>query len=223
VRTEEGKWRWVQYDMDHGLSKFGKPEYDMVYHTAFDDEHSHLLLVELLKNQEFKNLFLNQFADNLNTFFLPSVEVNHFTKMASELQPYIPEYQNRWQLNFDWDEGIMFGLDIVNRRNNLRWEQLIRNFELKGRAPVMLQSDPTMGSIKFNSINISSETPGIIDPSKWTGFYFLGLPIEISAVPETGYRFVRWDGINEEKALSSNISFILRRNMLITAVFEKIN
>ena len=220
VRLETGRWRWTQFDMDHGLSQFGRPEYDMVYHTVFDQNRFHPLLAELLKNEAFKNRFLNYFADNLNTYFLPSVELNHFNKMVAELEPYIPEYQDRWQLNDDWDDGIQYGLDLIERRHGIRWEQIKNNFDLEGTYEITLQTNPPFGKLQINSAIITATTPGVTDPSNWTGTYFSGIPVEIRAIPEPGYQFKEWIGVPEDQSTAHTIRILPLGDTTITAIFE---
>jgi hypothetical protein len=221
VRSDDGKWRWVQYDMDHGMNHDGRPEYDMVYHTAFDETHYHPLLVALLANQEFKYKFLDYFADDLNTYFLPVVENNHFEKMVAELAPYIPEFEARWPIGYDWEEGLSYGRDLICRRYNMRWKQVISNFELLGISQITLQTDPNMGLIRINSILISSDTPGVVDPAIWTGTYFIGIPVEIEAIPEPGCHFIAWEGVDEGLSDSSLITILPNEGTTLTAIFEE--
>ena len=221
VHSDDGKWRWVQYDMDHGMNHDGRPEYDMVYHTAFDETHYHPLLAALLANLEFKYKFLDTFADDLNTYFLPQVEMAHFEEMAAELAPYIPEFETRWPIGYDWEEGLKYGRDLICRRYNMRWKQVIINFKLSGTTQITLQTDPNMGLIRINSILVSSDTPGVADPSTWTGTYFKGIPVEIEAIPEPGYHFVAWEGVDEALSGSSLITILPDGELTLAAIFEE--
>ncbi len=59
------------------------------------------------------------------------------------------------------------------------------------------------GTITVNSLSIDPSTEGIEDsPWPWTGHYFSGIPVRMSAEPEPGFEFVRWnkvpDGIAHE-------------------------
>ncbi len=219
VHDDSGKWRWIQYDMDHGLSQFGRPEYDMVYHTAFDEEHLHPLFAALLVNDEFKQKFINTFADDLNTYFSPNVELDHYREMAAELEPYIPEYQDRWGLIQDWDEGYEYGLKLIKRRHDMRWDQLIKNFKLAETVEITLMADPNMGHFQINSVAITQDTPGVVDPAKWSGSYFMDQPIQITAIPEPGYQFERWEGVDSGSD-NAIITITPTRKMIIRAVFS---
>ena len=53
----------------------------------------------------------------------------------------------------------------------------------------------------------------------WTGRYFTGISLCITAVPLDGYKFVRWEGdVNEN---SQTIEVVPKEDMVIKAVFTK--
>lgn len=52
------------------------------------------------------------------------------------------------------------------------------------------------------------------------GKYEKGYSFHVTAIPNEGYRFVRWEGINNQN--EETISFEVRSNLTITAVFERI-
>ena len=43
-------------------------------------------------------------------------------------------------------------------------------------------------------MEITKDIPGVDNPNKWTGTYFKGVPIEVTALPKPGYKFVAWVG-----------------------------
>lgn len=218
-KTEDGKWRWAQYDMDQGLSEWAGPENDFLKNVL---GRGNLLLNFLLKNDEFRHLFINYYADLMNTNFLTEIEVAHFLDLVSELEPYMPEYQDRWQLNLDWEEDKSFAFDLLNRRWDLRRQQVIDNFNLSGSVFVELKADTTMGNVAINSIVIDHGVPGIHDPSSWKGMYFKDVPITLKAVPLPGFQFVRWETDASIDPYSQVLELVLEDDIAITAVFESV-
>ena len=195
-RTPDGKWRWSQYDMDHGLSDWGKPEHDMLA-QAIDGPISNYgpepLLLELLKNPRFKKLFINTYADWLNSYFRSSVAEDLYGAMVAELDPFIGEFDARWPNTYNWVNGIDYGWGIVERRTGLRREQLRSMFSLSSDRAVKLVADQVKGLIKINSLLVDEHTPGAnAVPYPWTGQYFKNQPIDLKAVPHEGYRFAGW-------------------------------
>ena len=219
-KTEEGRWRWAQFDMDQGLSDWAGLERDFLWDILNRDD---LLLNFLLENASFQQLFLNYYADLMNTYFLTEVEVAHFSEMVEELEPYMPEYQDRWQLNQDWDTDKAFALSLIQQRWALRRQQVIDNFELRGSANIKLRTDPTMGRIAINSIVIERDTPGVDDPSSWQGMYFLDIPVTLRAIANPGYQFVRWKTTADIDLHSQEVIVTLEEDLTIRAIFEPVN
>jgi hypothetical protein len=195
-RTPDGKWRWSQYDMDHGLSDWGAPEHDMLNQAIngpISDYGPEPLLVELLENQRFKKLFINTYADWLNSYFSSPVAEDLYGAMVDELEPFIDEFDARWPNTYDWDDGIEYGLDLIERRTSLRREQLRSMFNLSSDRTVRLVADPEKGLTRINSLLVDEHTPGAnAAPYPWTGKYFRNQPVDLTAVPREGYRFAGW-------------------------------
>jgi Leucine-rich repeat (LRR) protein len=221
VRSSDGKWRWFQFDMDHGLSSHGRPSYDMLAQIVEGGAAPHPLFIALLKNKDFRTQFINTYADYLNSYFLTAVELEHFQDILNEIEPYMPEYQDRWQLNQAWEDDKEYALSIIDRRASLRLAQLIKNFNLAGTYQLSLHSDPSQGSIKVNSILINGDLPGVTDPASWSGLYFDNIPVNISAIPLAGYTFDQWESNAEIDAFSSDLMLDSQDDVSLTAVFIK--
>jgi hypothetical protein len=195
----------------------------MVDHVINEEIRPHPLFIKLLANEAFKHLFFNTFADMSNTYFLTSVEVDHFLKMADELEPYISEHQERWQTDFDWQENKALALDRIKSRRSLRWRQMLKNFpELEGYFKVTLLTDTTMGTIAINSIEITSDTVGVTDPGFWQGDYFSHIPIRIRAIPNPGYQFVGWESSIDIDPELQEITISTSQDISLKAIFEPI-
>ena len=74
--SNDYKWRWILYDADYAFDLFGKQSYKhftLDYATGTpdsarcNDPWAISLLVNLLKNNEFRKDFINRFADLTNT------------------------------------------------------------------------------------------------------------------------------------------------------------
>lgn len=216
----DGKWRWIQFDMDQGLRPGIDNFHDMVQHVTDETFLGHPLLLALLQNEEFEIYFLNTFADMLNTTFLTSVETAHFNEMAAQLEPYIPEYRQRWQIDSNWEQDKLEALELIMERWAFRKNQVLVNFEIAGTHQVTLISDQAMGTIQINSIVISSETPGVANPGQWSGAYFDGIPIQITALPKAGYRFVGWETNTDLERVNPTLTVMLTDDLQLEALFD---
>ena len=96
-------------------------------------------------------------------------------------------------------------------------------FNLSGTVEVTLKTDARMGTIKINSIEIVPGTPGVLDPSSWTGIYFQDVPLTLTALPKPGYQFVGWQGVPESERNKPTIILTPSSHpLLITAVFNEL-
>jgi len=244
-RTPDGKWKWIQYDMETGFAidlpeleylgdhRYG-PGYNMVRQVLYGGTHMlpgavppmvrfhpQPVLNALLVNTTFKNAFINWFADYMNTHLTTDILVARVNEMVAELAPYMREYQDRWQVNYDWDDAVQVIRDYVTARPNYLREHIMQEFGLSGTATLTLNtSSSAKGVIKINTITIDENTPGIsgsIYP--WQGVYFKGIPIQIQAIPKPGYRLKRWQGIAGGAA--DTIEITLSSDATLTAVFEE--
>ena len=102
-----------------------------------------------------------------------------------------------------------------NRPDFVR-QHMIDHFDLPGTATVTLLTDSAKGYIRINSIDITSDTPGVMDADEWSGIYFKGIPINLSAIPNPGYQFAGWEGIDQS---SPDLQLSLDNDLKLTANF----
>lgn len=216
-----GKWRWLLYDTDFG---FGFLDPNSYLHNTLqfalatngpgwpNPPWSTLMLRKLLVNNSFRYEFINGFADFSNTIFNPAEVVNTINSISSIITPEISRHSTRWnQFTYDgWLSNVQVLRTFASNRLNYMRTHFMQYFSLAGVAQVNLyNADTTMGHIQINSLDINLPN--------WSGTYFLGIPINISAQPKQGYRFVRWEG----SSTSTNDSLLITLNGTITlnAVF----
>ena len=181
------------------------------------------LFRSLLLNPQFKHAFINRTADLLNTAFSADNVTSVIESLNDELKPDLPEYFSRWNLvdgDMDvWEENIDIGREFAaNRPDHLR-KLVVDRFQLVGTAELRILADPECGTVRVNSITIAEDTPGVPDPSDWSGTYFKGVPLTIEAIPLNGCQFSFWEGID---AAESSISVTLDSPLTIKAVFAPV-
>lgn len=226
---QDGRWRWIMYDTDFGFGLDGGKaavEHNNLLNATHPvpNEWAGELLSSLLQNPEFRVAFINRFADQLNTSFTPSRVLDRIDQMQAAREPEIAEMIRRWRGSEATVEQWHNAVDLMryfgeNRSGYVR-QHILDYFGLSGVANVNLETNSTMGHILINSIAITSDTPGIEDPASWTGVYFRDVPITITAVPEPGYRFVRWEDTQGIDTSSETITIILKGDLTLRAVFE---
>jgi len=287
---QDGRWRWLLKDTDFGFGLYGKSwTHDTLQYATGDivegwsnSQDATFLFRTLLQNEEFRNKFINCFADQLNTSFVSDRVINIISEFESTLAPELLEHTNRWpflKLNADaddntnqpnpgnpgdngWNPGGNWGGDFGgnwggdfggnwggdfggnwggnNNSSSKTWSddvQHMKNFAkerpsnmkqfiinkfrsngVNGTANITLRTDSTKGYIKINTIDITSNTPSVTNPSQWTGNYFTGIPVTVSAIPQEGYVFDHWEGVVGN---SDTITFTHTGDISITAVFRE--
>lgn len=226
----DGRWRWMLYDTDFAFGLDGREQ--AVYHNslmmAIDPnwhDWSGLLLRSLLNNPEFKTKFINRFADHINTSFEPQRVREQIDRMQANLAPEMEEHIRRWRgvdgSMEDWQNQVELMRHFGQYRAEFVTQHINETFGLSGTVDVHLEADPRMGHIRISTVDVTEGTPGVQNPENWTGTYFRGVLIEITAVPNPGYRFLKWDGLNGSIAQAQTLTLTLEEAISLEAVFAK--
>jgi hypothetical protein len=184
-RTPDGRWRWILYDMDNGLSGSSGYANNTLRHATTGGGWDTFVMRTLLENAEFKQDFTNCYADLMNTVFLPSRTVPILNEMAASMDPEIDRHFNRWTgSRTKWENEVGSVATFMNLRPDYARGHVLSEFGLSGEYVLDLDIQPEgAGYLKLTSIEVS-------DP--FTGTYFLGNPVKITAVAAPGYAFDSW-------------------------------
>ena len=164
-----------------------------------------------MQNSTFKQDFVNFFADELNSTYLPENVIGELNKFKLLISDEIDDHTSRWGnwLNV-WSDQFINMERFANERPAYIRQYLEDYFILTSNVLTLINGNPEEGTIRINNLFVSENS--------WSGMYFEGIPIQLQAIPEPGYEFVRWEGdIGTHQA---NEKVDLTRNMNITAVFE---
>ncbi|MDP4182893.1 MAG: CotH kinase family protein, partial [Bacillota bacterium] len=230
---QDGRWRWLLKDTDFGFGLYSKPAtHDTIKYATGEvsegwanSQDATFLFRTLLQNTEFRNQFINCFADQLNTSFVTDRVTKIISQFENAFSPEVVEHAKRWQYmrltpptggstttNPDnpaggfgggfggttkedtstWYENVQNMKDFAKNRPTNMKQFIINKFGsngVKGTADITLKTDSTKGYIRINTIDINSNTPGVTNPNEWTGNYFTGIPVTVSAIPQSGYLF----------------------------------
>ncbi|NLF38285.1 hypothetical protein GX586_02500, partial [bacterium] len=243
----DGRWRWFYYDLDASLgggwNAAYTASYDSVAHaTRFDSNDVYkglapissptlpgpfgrgtYLFRALLTNPQFKYAFVNRLADHMNTSFRRERMAALVDALKAQYQVEMTNHIVRWLAPSSissWVTRVNRTRDFVTGRPPHIYQFVISNFALPGAADVVLDvSAATAGCIRINSLVIDTNTVGVTGmPYPWTGTYFRGIPMTISAVPRERHRFRQWAGL--PGVTSAVATVILVSNLAITAEFD---
>tara|TARA_B100000787_G_C16196725_1_gene301450 strand:+ start:186 stop:3650 length:3465 start_codon:yes stop_codon:yes gene_type:complete len=194
-----GKWRWIMYDTDFGFGPFWMPDnYDQntlsfaLYPNGTEwpnPSWSTLLFRNLITNIGFRNRFINRYADELNSRFLPDNIKNHIDHIYSTIEPEINAHYQRWGSDSSAvDYYVNMMKNFADNRPSIVKDHIMIQFNLPNFHPLTITNiNVSQGSVKLNE-NLN------IQESSWTGDYFETVPIQLTAIAANGFEFSYWSG-----------------------------
>lgn len=186
----EGKWRYMLYDMDATMSVVGwiPNDFDMFFWVL--DHRAGFVHAEiyrsLMTRTEFKRGFLNRLADLMNTTLSTEAVLRENERIRNTIGEEVPRHYARW--GFDpatWAEhsGELIPSFVAERPDIMR-QDVLERYQLPNTAALdFAVFPPEAGTVRINTI-----TPDM----PFTGVYFNGNDIDVTATAAEGYVFDRW-------------------------------
>ena len=219
------RWRFCIQDFELALAPNG-------WTTAFDDPIRFILDVDPnnpylniwqrgMQNPRFRNYFINRFADLMNTAYQEDSLTRVEQRMYDQTVIEMPKLFTRWgnpndipgQMNIFNSNHLIYQSELTQRSQQVR-NFIQNNLNLNAQVDVSLDVSPVhAGRITLNTI-----TPG---PLPWTGVYFDGNEISLTAIPEPGYEFLYWDTNAVLMTVDTHATIVVNvgSNTLFSAVF----
>lgn len=218
----DGKWRWGVFDLD---LTFMDPSRKSLIDILEGNNRTSFLLRSLLQNEEFEAQFLNRFADLVNTLFREEAVLAKIDAVEAEFKPEMAEHIARWGEPGgsveEWQENVELIREFARVRPKVQRKQLVEYFGLAGTAELEVRVNPGQGHVRVNSVEIREGATGVADPANWTGIYFQGVPIRVTAVPAEGYVFSHWEGLDDGDEREESMEIVLSGDLSIRAVFDR--
>lgn len=198
----DGRWRWSLKDLDLCWGDTGLDALGLAMATDGpywpNPPWSTRLLRGLLRNPTFERDFINSFADHLNTTFQPNRLRTIIDQYAATYRPGKAAWLARWDLPDAFESTVNSMKTFTLYRQAAQRGSIVSHFGLGGTMNITLNvNDPAQGKVRLNSLLIDGNLPGLANASQpypWSGVYFQGNPVTVTALPEPGYMFVGWQG-----------------------------
>jgi hypothetical protein len=229
----DGRWRWGLQDLDQIMGS-NQPNGDYTYNTLKEatiaggtlqpnPDWSTTVFRNLIKNPDFRNLFINLMADHMNSTLKPKRVIEMIDQFKSLIEPEMHAHIARWSAPSDmnsWYDQLDTLKTFASMRPKFQFQHNLQYFGLSDTVHVTLNvSDPSHGKIRIHTIEIDEYLPGVNqNVYPWIGTYYKDVSVTLYAMPYPGYKFVRWEG-----AVSSTDQVISLGNSAdeqVTAVFE---
>ena len=223
-RTEGGRWRWIAKDVDYSMGIYGipytfdilkwlyDPDFDQQWHWNANGYPYTLLFRQLMKDQDFKDEFVERCAiytgDFLNYEGIHKLLDTMYQKICSELSFYGPligksleMYRNEMDNVEKWVKG----------RTDEFMRQLCEFYNLDKPVPLTINTASSKNQIArltFNDHRLSE--------ARYNGRYFKNHPIRLTAQAVdgkmiAGWRIQRTDGevVSTEECLGVTLTMTM--------------
>ena len=229
----DGRWRFGTFDFDYtaGLSYEGNAfnggqgyDYDSFNRLARSDMKR--VLDSLLKNTEFRQMFVTRYCDMANLVYRPARMQQLISEMQTKYLSYLTDSRVRWssggrsdydtlasQYQSTWQKEIGVFSTFFEKRPEpaLRYMRQYAGIS-EGMQTVTLRTSGA-GSLLVNGIAVQDAGSGIACQ------YPAGTVISVTAVPDKGASFAGWSGASAETA--QTVSITVSENLNLTAAFQE--
>jgi len=217
-RTEDGKWRWVFYDVEGGFGLYHDNDYtNDLFDFDEDNFLKHAYLVNrLLLNPWIKSEFIQGFAAHLNTTFHQDRVILMIDSLSKDIVDEMPKDVLRWDGHItdggsgcapinsmeQWESHLGIMRNFARQRPDIIRQQILDRYNLSGMAEITMEAEG--GSITLNGVENTA-----------SGSYFKDMPVRLMAIPDIGYHFVGWESISSDPQITINLT----NDTLIRAIF----
>jgi hypothetical protein len=192
-RTPEGRWRWMLYDTDFVFGRYDSVNVDVLTHLYNSNAATAVLFRGLMENDDYRQRFVNRYADYLNEHFLPQRTRQLMLDIYQEMSPEMDRHMTRWRAQgpfggtlgrATWHRELRDVSSYLGARNAIARQQIRGRYGIPGDWTLSLDVSPAgSGSVHLTAIDIAGP---------WSGEYFRFVPVEMTAVPAPGFEFDSW-------------------------------
>ncbi len=216
-RTENGKFRFPWYDTDFGYGLWGGKAYDNPFTNFYNKKkYAPVILFDyMMKNDDFKNEFIQRFYYMLNTVY----EANRSKGIIQNIEDKIANERSISDSKWQRSETARYSSYLASSVKSFAEERvsnmrgfLNSRYGEKGSAKLTVNYTASQGTVQLCGLNVTSG---------YSGAQYKSTPIRMTAIPNDGYKFVAWQTGNGQN-LSSELEYKLTitGDYTIKAVFE---
>jgi hypothetical protein len=225
-----GKARWLCYDTDFGMGRqqngsnprtANPPNFNAItaatqqVQTGWpNDKSATLILKKLLDNSDFRNEFIQRYASQLSILFTPSRTTGIVNDLRNTMAPEMQGQLSKYNLNggslVNWHADVDVVVNWLNQRTSHAYTNIQNFFGTGGTYDLSIPvTTSTNGRVLLNENEY-------LAPLNYTGTYFDGIPLLLTAVANPGYRFSHW---LETGNTNARIHVTYSTNKTLTPVF----
>ena len=120
----DNKWRWMYFDLDWS---FWYTDDNPVSWLIKNNDY-HVLIYNLLKNSEFKDMFLKRYAELIDSFLNGDVITAEIDRYVTFLAPEMEKDRERWGYTVSgWEKSVQMLYDYV--KDGTRTKNVLRDIK----------------------------------------------------------------------------------------------
>ncbi len=216
-RAPDLRWRFLLFDATYSQNNNVSVSTNILQEALADPAVPNRytdMMVSLLQNPSFKNYFINRFADLLNEYWTPAKTLAIIDENIIEISSEIDRQSQRWGSlsGTDWINAVTYLKNFHRDRPDYQRQQIQDFFSLNNQVEITLQAEPAGAGV----IKISTVIP---DSYPWTGIYYDGNPVRVTAIPNAGYSFDHWSTSVPLGDLEASFELNFTEDVTLTAHF----
>ncbi len=203
------KWRYILWDMDatfgHYINYTGIPDTGPTADPCFGEQlndpggQGHTsIFSDLQENDDFFAMYINRYAELLNTTLSCDFAVAHLDSLITIIEPEMPRQIARWGGSMaGWQANVQQLRNFVLERcGNELTTGMEDCYDLEAiTVTILINGD---GSVLFNNTTITA------DMTPWTGTYYAGIPMTFEGLPGNLVDFINWEIIDGNISLAND-------------------
>jgi hypothetical protein len=219
-RTPDSPWRWIAFDLEHCFAGPGSDTYDgNTLNSALEPGNSPvewptLLFRKLMENEDFRARFIQRTILLLNTVFREERVLGIIDSLKFRIGDEMEDHISRWGSPVSlsgWNQNIELLKEFARNRNRFLLGHLMEYAQIQDTSRL------TIHTTQGGKVVVCSSYILVEDSATLT--MLNRLPFSLVAMPEPGYRFSGWSGINPDPS----INLVLTRDTSLIALFERRN
>ncbi len=194
------RWRYTLWDMDATFGHY--INYTFIPNINADadpcdvelipnngDPQNHIdIFMALYSNPQFKALYVNRYADLLNTSLSCDYMNALLDSMIAVIAPEMQQHCNRWGGTVNqWNQNVNAIHAFINTRCQVIEPAIVDCYEVTGPFDLTVHISPAASP---NQVMINTITPAAYP---FMGNYFGGVNIDLIAKPAAGWLFDHWE------------------------------